>query len=182
MSRLTRRTQENLAAAVLLVVFGGVVWLCQDFGPRARMIPLPLAIFGIVLTMIQIAWQNLRSVDELKMDLIAVADEPPATAAQAAPAESKPPPAPGMRNPTWALELRAYAIVALLIALILLIGVMPAVFVFTAGYFVLSRQYSWLMGLIYTSAFTASVYVLFFAALQIEPYHGLLAPLVERLR
>ena len=68
----------------------------------------------------------------------------------------------------------------MLIALFLLVGIMPAVFIFTAGYFVLTRQYSWMMGLIYTSAFTACVYVLFFAALQIQPYHGLLAPLIER--
>ena len=72
---MTRRTQDNLVAAALLVVFGGVVWLCQDFGPRARMIPLPLAIFGIVLTILQIVWQNVRSTDELKMDLIAVDED-----------------------------------------------------------------------------------------------------------
>jgi hypothetical protein len=34
--------------------------------------------------------------------------------------------------------------------------------------------------LIYTTIFTAAIYLLFVAALQIQPYHGLLAPLVER--
>ena len=55
-------------------------------------------------------------------------------------------------------------------------------FVFTAGYFVLTRHYSLLAGFLYTSAFTALVYLLFVAALQIEPYYGLLEPLVERFR
>ena len=177
---IARRTQDNLIAAGLLLVFGGVVWLCQDFGPRARMIPLPLAIFGIVLTILQIIWQNVRSTDELKMDLISV-DGPAADTAPAEPSE-KADAAAGFREPTWRRELRAYGIVALLIALFLVIGIVPAVFVFTAGYFVLTRQCSWLMGLVYTAAFTLCVYVLFFAALQIEPYYGLLSPLVERFR
>jgi hypothetical protein len=57
---------------------------------------------------------------------------------------------------------------------------MPAVFLFTGGYFLLSRQYSGRASLIYTSILTASVYVLFSVALQVQPYHGLLAPLIER--
>jgi hypothetical protein len=177
---IARRTQENLIAAALLVVFAGIVWLCQDFGPRARMIPLPLAVFGAVLTILQIVWQNVRPADDLRMDLISVADtgsgrEP------VEPAEKSSPP-PGSRDPTWRLELRAYGIVALLIALFLVIGIMPAVFVFTLGYFAVTRQYSWLKSLVYTTAFTLCVYVLFFAALQIEPYYGLLSPVIERFR
>ena len=172
---MSRRAQENLAAAVLLVLFAGVVYLCQDFGPRARMIPLPLAIFGIVLTVIQIVWQNLRSTDELQMDLIKV--EKDAVFAREEPAAH----GPGTGSPLQR-ELRAYGIVIVLVVLVLVIGIIPAVFVFTAGYFVLTRHYSWLMGLVYTSAFTASVYLLFVAALQIEPYYGLLAPFMERFR
>jgi hypothetical protein len=177
---IARRTQENLIAAALLVVFAGIVWLCQDFGPRARMIPLPLAIFGAVLTVLQIVWQNVRPADDLRMDLISV-DEAALGGESAAPAEKSNPP-PGSRDPTWRLELRAYGIVALLIGLFLVIGIMPAVFVFTLGYFAVTRQYSWLRSLVYTSAFTVCVYVLFFAALQIEPYYGLLSPVIERFR
>jgi hypothetical protein len=177
---MTRRTQDNLVAAALLVVFGGVVWLCQDFGPRARMIPLPLAIFGIVLTILQIVWQNVRSTDELKMDLIAV-DEDALGGASPEPSQPTKPP-PGSRDATWRLELRAFGIVALLLLLFLVIGIIPAVFVFTFGYFVLARQYSRLMSFIYTTVFALCVYVLFFAALQIEPYYGLLAPFIERFR
>jgi hypothetical protein len=177
---MRRRLQENLIAAGLLVIFGGVLWLCQDFGPRARMIPLPLAIFGLVLTAIQIVWQNVRSTDELKMDLITVSDRAIAQAVPPGPKDAAA--AAGARDASWRLELKGYGLVALLIALFLMVGIMPAVFIFTAGYFILSRQYSWLAGLIYASAFGVCIYVLFFAALQIEPYHGLLAPLAERFR
>jgi hypothetical protein len=174
---MKRLAQENFVAVLLLVVFGGIIWLCQDFGPRARMIPLPLAIFGIVLTVIQIAWQNLRSTEELQMDLIAVRDPVPPTEG-AAPQ----PKARGERESSWRGELRALGVVALLVALVFTVGIIPAVFLFTGGYFVLTRQYSWLTALVFTTVLTLAIYLLFVSALQIQPYHGLLAPVVERLR
>ncbi len=176
-----RLAQENIVAVVLLLVFGGIIWLCQDFGPRARMIPLPLAIFGIVLTIIQILWQNLRPTDDLQVDLLPVAAGPvvPVMPVSTAPQDVA---GAAERIPGWRAELRAVGIVAVLIALIMVAGIIPAVFLFTGGYFVLSRHYSWLIGIVYTSVFTASVYFMFVFALQIQPYHGLLAPVVERFQ
>jgi hypothetical protein len=172
---MTRRAQDNAIAIGLLLVFLGVIYLCQDYGPRARMIPLPLAIFGVVLTLLQLAWQNLRSTDELQMDLISVA---PPIGAQVAEGEKK----PREPRPSWYRELRAYAIVACLIGLIMAVGLVPAVFLFTAGYVLFTRHYGSLKGLVYTTLLTTSVYLLFVVALQIQPYHGLLTPLVEQLR
>jgi hypothetical protein len=175
---MSRRVQENLAAAALLALFAGVIWLCQDFGPRARMIPLPLAVFGIVLTVIQILWQNLRSTEELHMDMIQV--RTPGDAARPA-AGIQAASQPGKRV-TWRQEAGALGIVGTLLALILATGIIPAVFLFTGGYFLVTRQYSWRASLIYTGVLTAVVYLLFVVALQIQPYHGLLAPLVEHFR
>jgi hypothetical protein len=137
------------------------------------MIPLPLAIFGIVLTVIQLLWQNLRSTDELQIALISAS--PPLPAAQ------EPGTAAAARDtaPGWYRELRAYGVVAILI---MVVGLVPAAFIFTGGYVLLTRHYSWLKGLVYTTLLTASVYLLFIVALQIEPYHGLLTPIVERFR
>jgi hypothetical protein len=175
---MSRRAQENLAAAALLALFSGVIWLCQDFGPRARMIPLPLAVFGIVLTVIQILWQNLRSTEELHMDMISVQGPgAAATPGAGAGAAAK----PGKRV-TWRQEAGALGIVGTLLALILATGIIPAVFLFTGGYFLVTRQYSWRASLVYTGVLTAVVYLLFVVALQIQPYHGLLAPLVEHFR
>jgi hypothetical protein len=142
------------------------------------MIPLPLAVFGIVLTVIQILWQNLRSTEELQMDMIAV---------QAPGAPAKPEGEAGVAKgaggkATWRQEAGAFAIVAVLLGLIFLVGIIPAVFLFTGGYFRVTRLYSWRASLIYTAVLTAAVYLLFVAALQIQPYHGLLAPLVEYFR
>jgi hypothetical protein len=174
---MSRRAQENLIAAALLVLFAGVIWLAQDFGPRARMIPLPLAILGIVLTVIQIVWQNWRSTDELQMEIIGVEapGELPKPGSGAAAA-------PGKKRVTWRQEAGAMVIVAVLLGLIFLVGIVPAVFVFTCGYFRVTGLYSWRASLIYTAVLTAAVYLLFVVALQIQPYHGLLEPLVERFR
>lgn len=165
---MSRHAQENLVSAVLLALFIGVIVLCQDFGPRARMIPLPLAVFGIVLTLIQLAWHNLGSTDELRMDMISVRapDAPDAEAALAVPA----------KKVTWWHEAGAYGIIGLLVLIIFLVGLMPAVFIFTGGYLWLSGYCSLLRSLVYTTLLTASVYLLFEVALQMQPYHGLLAP------
>ena len=170
---MSRHAQENLVSAVLLAVFIGVIILCQDFGPRAQMIPLPLAIFGIVLTLIQIAWHNLGSTRELQMEMISVQALP--GAGMDAPAAE---PAAG-KTPSWQREAGAYGIVVALVALVMLAGIMPAIFVFTAGYFLLSGYCSWRASLLYTAIFTATAYLLFVVALEMQPYHGLLAPLFQ---
>lgn len=180
---MSRRAQENIAAAALLVLFAGVIWLCQDFGPRARMIPLPLAIFGIVLTLIQILWQNLGSTDELKIDMIQVRT-PGASGAETGEKHEKSAKDvdPAAKKPAWRREAGAYGIIGILVALILVLGPMPAVFLFTWGYFLLSGYCSWRAGLVYTGILTGTIYLLFVVALQMQLYHGLLAPIVERLR
>jgi hypothetical protein len=172
---MSRRTQENLAALVFLAIFIVVIVLSLDFGPRARMIPLPLASLGVVLALVQLVWQNLGSTDTLKMDMIRVEKpqgiEAPAPDAAAAEEHT----APSARR-----RAAAYGIVAGLLALTLAVGPMPAVFVFTLGYFLVTRYYSPLRAFVYTCLFTAAVYLLFFALLEINPYHGLLAPLIAR--
>ena len=171
---MSRRVQENAICAALLVLFAAVIWLAQDFGPRARMIPVPLAVFGIILTLIQLAWQNLRSTADLQMDMITV--DPLAAALEAETEKSGTP----RKGVTWREEVGAFGIVVALLALIFTLGIMPAVFLFTGGYFALTREYSWRASLIYTSILTAAVYLLFVVALQIRPYYGLLAPWFER--
>lgn len=168
---MRRHAQENMVSVVLLALFIGVIVLCQDFGPRARMIPLPLVIFGIVLTLIQLAWHNLGSTDELQMNMISVkAPETPEAAVA--------PPAPEI-EPSWRREAGAYGIIGLLVVMILVVGLMPAVFVFTGGYLWFSRYCSWLMSLIYSALLTAAIYLLFEVALQVQPFHGLLAPMLD---
>jgi hypothetical protein len=181
---MSRRMQENLIAVAVIFIFVGVISLCLNFGPRARMVPLPLAIFGLILMVAQIIWQNLRSGGELKVDMLEVLTRKTeeqsvsGTACGSSAAEA----APADRRPRWQKEIAANSIVLLFLGLILLLGPMPAVFIFTGGYLLLSRHYSWFKGLMYTFLFTAVLYLLFVTALDIPLYHGILEPLVDRLR
>ena len=40
---MSRRAQENLVAAILLLLFTAVLIMSFDYGPRARMVPVPIA-------------------------------------------------------------------------------------------------------------------------------------------
>jgi hypothetical protein len=172
---MSRRVQENVVALVFLTIFIGVIVLSLDFGPRARMIPLPLAVFGIVLTLIQLVWQNLGSTDALKMDMIRV--EKPVAEPEEAHARTKPTAA---QEPSLRKRAGAYGIVAGLLGMILAVGPVPAVFAFTLGYFIVTRYYTPFKAFLYAAVFTAAIHLLFFVVLEVNPYHGLLAPLVAR--
>jgi hypothetical protein len=176
---MSRRAQENLVAAIILMVLIGVVVMSLDFGPRARMIPLPLAIFGIILIVAQIVWQNLRPADELQVDLLQVL-----TGRQGGGGGSKrqEEAASTGGKSSWRKEVAALGIVIALVALILLIGPIAAICLFTGGYFMLSRHFSPVMSIVYTLVFAAVVYLLFVVALEVQLYHGLLEPLVEHFR
>ena len=108
---MSRRTQENIVALALLGVFIGVIVMSLGYGPRARMIPLPLATFGIILIVIQLIWQNLRSTDELQMDMLSMLTrqaENAGTVPEKGKEGSKP-------KSTWRREVTALAIVAALV-------------------------------------------------------------------
>ena len=170
--------QENLVVLVFLGLFVAVIVLSLDFGPRARMIPLPLASLGVILALIQLVWQNLGSTDALRMDMIRV-DKPPGLPAPAEGArESKAQAA----EPSLARRAGAYGIVAGLLAMILAFGPLPAVFVFTLAYFLVTRYCTPLRAVVYTVIFTGAIHLLFFVLLEINPYHGLLAPLIARFQ
>lgn len=175
---MSRRTQENLVAAAILCVFVAVIVMSLGYGPRARLIPLPLATLGIILIVVQIVWQNVRSTDELQVDLLQVLTRQAEKDGAAAKEDEGGP----RRTSSWRKEAAALAIVAALAGLILLLGPIPAVFLFTGAYFVFSGHYSWPKGLVYTVAFTAAIYLLFVVALEVQLYHGVLEPLVERFR
>jgi hypothetical protein len=173
---MSRRAQENIVVLAFLALFIGVIVLSLDFGPRARMIPLPLATFGVILALIQLVWQNFGTTDALKMDMIRVGKARAGEAStEEAHAESTP-----AAEPSLGKRASAYGIVGALLALILAFGPLPAAFVFTLGYFLVTRYCAPLNAFVYACVFSAAIHLLFFVLLEINPYHGLLAPLIAR--
>ena len=178
---MSRRAQENLVVLVFLGLFVAVIVLSLDFGPRARMIPLPLASLGVILALIQFIWQNLGSTDALRMDMIRV-DKPQGQPSAAEAEAAREPKAQAAAEPSLARRAGAYGIVAGLLAMILAFGPLPAVFVFTLAYFLVTRYCTPLRAVVYTVIFTGAIHLLFFVLLEINPYHGLLAPLIARFQ
>lgn len=166
---MSRRLQENLVSLLLLCVFGGAWYLAQDFGPRARLIPVPLAVLGILLTLIQLGWHNVGRNRMLQMDMIHV-DTSAFHVAEGTPREEK----TREQLARWG-EAGALAVVALLVLLIFTIGIFPAVMAFTTGYFWLTRYCTPALAVACAAALTLAVYLLFVVALEIQPYHGLLS-------
>jgi hypothetical protein len=163
-----RRAQENAIAVVLLLLFAAVFMMSLGYSPRARLVPLPIAALGMGLTIVQLVWQNLRSLDDLTVDMLEFVSGEQSGKAPAGTEAS--------RADSTGRELRAFGIVGTLLALCLVFGPLPAVFIFLAGYFGWSRLCSWPMALTWAFAGTTALYILFGRLLGIQFNRGLLAP------
>ena len=170
---MSRRLQENIVAGVLLAVFVGYLLMTLTFGPNARLVPLPIAVMGAALLVIQLVRQNLHGAKELHVDLFASL-----TGAPAAP-EPEPPPA-GEPDTPLRRELAAGGFVAVFVGLIALLGPVVAVLLFSTGFFALTRHYAPVKALVVGASFTAALYLLFVFGLQLQLSHGLLEPLFAR--
>lgn len=176
---MSRRLQENIIALLLLGAFVAVIVASMDYSFRARMVPLPMAVLGCILVLIQLAWQNLRPVDELQLDMFEfitgrTAEEEPA-AVQAA-MEHEVASTPDAPKRTALREFIVVGVVALLLALFFLIGPVPATFVFTAGYLVMTGKHGVVRSLIYSAALSLFLASMFGYVLQVQLDRSLLLP------
>jgi hypothetical protein len=176
---VSRRVQENLIALAMLVFFAGIFAMSFEYGPRARLVPLPIAALGILLVLVQIAWQNFRSLAELEVDMLELVSGAetgkrpplPAGAELARTAEGE---GGGPRR-----ELGAFGLVGGLLVLCLVLGPLPAIFAFMAAYFAASRLCTWLMAVVFALAGTVALYLVFGAVLGVQFNRGLLAPVLS---
>ena len=182
---ISRRFQENIVVLLLLAFFAAVLITSLGYSPRARLVPIPIAGLAIVLLLFQLFWQNYRSADELNVDLLDVLTARSPTAGMTPQPDKTPEDIAAQRRKEaadWRRIVIALGFVALLVAMVLALGPIPAVFVFTFGYFVVSGHFRPLKAAVYTTAFTVSVYVVFVMILRIQLYHGYLEPVAEYLR
>lgn len=174
---MSRRMQENIVALVILGIFVAAIVASLDYSPRARLVPIPIAVIGILFIVGQLILQNLKSEDSLHIDLLEFLTKQgdkvdPALAATAATVAA--PPAAARRGPTPASEFKALGIVVLLVAIFLVLGPIPAMFVFSAGYFIVSRHYAPWKGIAYSAFWTILVYLVFSTGLKVQLDRNLL--------
>ena len=169
---MSQKAQENLIAGSLFIIFATYLVLCLGFGPNARLVPLPMAILGLLLVTYQLIQQNwLHSHADSADDSLTAADGD----------------GDGNGNGEHDVsrdsrrELQAFGCVAGFVLLVALLGPLVAVFLFSCGYLVVSRYMRPGKALLTAGVFTTVLYGLFVIGLRLQLYHGILTPLVERL-
>ena len=173
---MSRRAQENLIAGILLAGFVGIIVLSLDYSPRSRLVPLPMAILGAILVTIQLVWQNLRSVDELQVDVLEFLTGQARTERSALGGDQAAFVGNGTKNTGPMKNVVALGMVAALLAAFLLLGPIPAIFLFTAGYLIVTKHTTWPKGLAYGTVFTAIIMVVFGYILKIPLDRSILLP------
>ncbi len=175
---MSRRMQENLVAGIVLLVFIATIVAASQYGPRARLVPIPIAALGVLLICAQLVLQNFRSEKDLQIDLLEViarksTGDDEAAAKKSGDAEDGEPGEDEAGGRSFMRELAALGIVVLLLGTFLVVGPLPAIFLFTAGYFVLSGHFPLVRGVLYAFVFTALVYALFHVWLRIDMRQGI---------
>jgi hypothetical protein len=160
---MSRRTQENIVACLFLGVFVLAIVLAARYGPRARVVPLPIATIGAVMAIVQLVLQNRSSAGNMKVDALEFLTGRAKSEVVETDAAKK-----DVDEGRWRRELTAFGLVLLLMAMVILIGPLPSIFLFTAGYMGLKRQYSWPWSIAFAAVFVLAVYVVFALVLQVQ--------------
>lgn len=171
---MSRRAQENILTAIVACLFVGYLVVASGFGPNARLVPLPIAGLGLLCLLIQIVRQNREGGLEKN------AFGPLSLLIGKRPSEQEAEAAPTPAGRSVARELRAFGFVGLFVALIVALGPVPSVFLFSAGFLAISKHYPLWRAVASAAAFAVIIYFLFVVALELQLYHGLLAPFVDR--
>lgn len=163
---MSKKAQENLIAGSLFIVFAAYLFLCLGFGPNARLVPLPMAILGLLLVTYQLIQQSW----------VSSPPSPGENSVNASDGDSVHDDSRESRR-----ELQAFGCVAGFVLLVAVLGPLVAVFIFSGGYLFVSRYMPPGKALLTAGIFTTVLYGLFVIGLRLQLYHGILAPLVERL-
>lgn len=174
---MSRRTQENIVLCFVLLIFVATIIACLDYGPRARMVPIPIAGLGILLALAQLGWQNLRPADELQVDVLEFLTSR-ADRADMKQDNEKRAKVPVEEENYWGQEAIAIGFISALLAMMLLIGPIPSIFLFSAGYMIVRRQFSWPVCILFAGAFTGVVYLLFAVLLGVQVDRSILGPML----
>jgi hypothetical protein len=169
---MSRRVQDNIVALIILVIFVAAIIASMEYGPRARLVPIPIAALGAVLVILQLIFQNLRPDTNLQVNLLEVlTSKAPIDAAKSVETIASPEvPAEAAKKPDGfgSSDAKVIGIVALLIGMIILLGPYAAMFLFTAGYFIASRQYAVPKALLYALGYSILCYLIFTVALDVQ--------------
>jgi hypothetical protein len=186
---MSRHTQENVFAGILFLFFLAMLVESFNYGPRARLVPVPISILCLVLLTFQIVWQNLRPSQDLQVDALELITGQSKKAAKAQQTETQE--KAQMRGEgdeadaaaiAWRQfsrsEFAALGIVLLFLSLFLVFGPIPAAFLFSACYFMFTRHWSPIISFLNAALFSGILYFLFGYILGIQLNVGVLSPYI----
>lgn len=184
---MSRHTQDNVVSVIVMLMLVAFLVISFQYGPRARLVPVPVAVIGLALMVLQLILHNTGREDRLRVDLMDVVkrgqggakaseelheaeeDEAAHTAQEAVGAGRIA--RPGRRS--WI----AVGMVVLFTGMVMLVGPLVGIFMFVAGYFGLVSGYRWLYSLLFSGALAAVLYLLFVELLETQLYYGILSPI-----
>jgi len=173
---MSRRTQENILAVILAAILVAVIVVSLQYGPRSRLVPIPVAVFSLVLVIAQVVVQNTGSPDDLHVDVLEMLTrrtardglQDKAKAARPRPATAHPPGTRARR------EVAAFGLLAVLLGLVLLLGPIVGIFLFVLGYGAAIGRLRWYSSLALSFGVSGALYLLFVVLLNTQMYHGIL--------
>lgn len=175
---MSRRAQENIVAFIFLIFFVGMIILSFNYSPRARMVPVPIAITSAVIILIQIYLMNFRKDINLNVDPTELLtggkskESIEEGRAKDQVAEVK------IQKIKGGKESVAILIVLSYLGLTLLIGILPAMLIFVMGFYIFITKLHWIKSLIITLLCEVGVWVLFVFILEVQFYEGWLVKLL----
>lgn len=161
-------TQENIMAVLLLVVFGAFAVATMSYGDRARLVPLPVAVFSMGMVFCQLVVQNF-----LKANFAVDAKEIFTKSTQKNISS-----VPSKVREKGGKEWLAIVIVSGFLVLILVLGLNLGILLFVIGYFSLVNKSSFLSSVIFGVVTWSAIYLLFSMILGVRFYQGLLLQLL----
>ena len=164
---MTRSKQELLVAALLVGACGWFLIASYSYGPRARLVPVPVAVVTILLIL------GDQIIDRVfKKRFVVDADDIFVKARVDATCE------PGsVIREEGGKEWVALSLVVLLLGLVVLFGIIAGLFLFVFIFFRFLNKAGLLASVLWSIGLTGGVYVLFGLALRVVFYKGFLITL-----
>ena len=167
---MSKRAQENIVASLFLFFFIAMIIISFDYGPRARMVPVPIAAVSAIIMLLQMYLMNFRKEIELNVDVAELLTRGQSSGAMLD--EVKQVDEVKITVIKGGKESTALLIVVLYFVMTILIGILPAMILFVYGFFALITKVHWIKSLITTLITVASIYILFVYVLEIQFYEG----------
>lgn len=171
---MNNKTINNIVAVTFLLIFVAFLGVSMSYGGRTRLVPIPIAVTSIILVLLQLYYQNIRPDVKLDIDTSDMFLKPierndaihGQTAATTEVIEE------GGKESTGILLVGSFLV------LIMLVGIIPATFLYVFGYcrYVGKNKSSKALSL--AVATSLALFLLFDAILKVNLYEGWLLSLL----